>query len=194
MRILAFSIACSVTSGIFSQGVQPSVDYWDSTRTVKRSEGLFVNGLEWGEWKFWYSNGGLREVAEFKSGSRDGHVVTYYPVATAGDSSRVQNDGWFKRGTQDSLTTSYYRNGRVMEKGGFRSGTKDGSWEYWYEDGRPMLKEQWEDSIPARSGCVGQGRFTDVDEGRWNAPQLLRERCTDGGKPLCAGGEKRPEH
>ena len=123
MRTLLCCVLSLSAHSIVAQGVQPFVDHWDSTHTVKRSEGLFVNGLEWGEWKFWYSNGGLREVAEFKSGQRDGHVVTYYP-SSPGDSARVQNDGWFKRGVQDSLTTSFYKNGAQMEKGSFKAGVK----------------------------------------------------------------------
>src|SRR5690606_386550 len=61
-----------------AQAVAPYVDHWDSLRTVKKSEGLMVNGREWGEWKFWDPQGRLTEQSEFKSGERNGHVVIYY--------------------------------------------------------------------------------------------------------------------
>ena len=46
--LFQFLLAASVAG----QGAQPFVDYWDVKTKVKRSEGLMVNGREWGEWKF----------------------------------------------------------------------------------------------------------------------------------------------
>ena len=100
-----------------------------------------VNGREWNEWRFWDPDGHLKEVADFKAGERDGHVVIYF------DNDSVRHDGWIRRGRQDSLMRSYYRNGRLMESGLYKAGVKTGEWNYWYADGRPMLKEVWEDSI-----------------------------------------------
>ncbi len=122
-------------------GAQPYVDYWDSLRTQKRSEGLMVNGREWNEWKFWSRDGKLMEKAEFKSGERDGRVVLYY------DNDSVQHDGFIRRGAQDSTMRSFYRSGKLMEEGSYRRGVKTGPWNYFYPDGRPLLKELWEDSV-----------------------------------------------
>ncbi|HRN37718.1 MAG TPA: hypothetical protein PLL18_12500, partial [Flavobacteriales bacterium] len=118
-----------------AQGVQPYVDHWDSLKTVKKSEGLMVNGREWGEWKYWNSAGQLTEVSDFKSGQRDGHVVIYY------DNGQVQHDGWIHHGEQDSLMRSFYRSGQLMEEGNYRTGKKHGPWNYYYPDGRKMLSE-----------------------------------------------------
>ena len=145
MRAQLFSLTAVAVLAVDAQplpaGIQPYVDYWDSTKTVKRSEGLFVNGREWNEWRFWAPNGHLTEVADFKAGERDGHVVIFY------DNDSVQHDGWVRRGKQDSTMRSFYRNGRVMEEGRYAKGVKEGPWNYAYEDGKPMLKELWEDSI-----------------------------------------------
>lgn len=124
-----------------AQGVQPYVDHWDSLRTHKRSEGLMVNGREWGEWKFWDHDGHLMEKADFKSGERDGHVVIYY------DNGQAEHDGYIRRGAQDSVMHSFYRNGKPMEQGSYIKGVKHGAWSYWYADGRPLLNELWEDSV-----------------------------------------------
>ncbi|HNR56389.1 MAG TPA: hypothetical protein PKJ19_14570, partial [Flavobacteriales bacterium] len=67
-----------LTRSVSGQGAQPFVDYWDVKTKVKRSEGLMVNGREWGEWKFYDRQGRLMEQAEFKSGERDGHVQVFY--------------------------------------------------------------------------------------------------------------------
>ncbi len=101
-----------------AQGVQPFVDHWDAKKTIKKSEGLFVNGREWGEWKFYDPQGRLMEQADFKSGERDGHVRIYY------DNGTVQHDGWFKRGTEDSTRVSRYRDGDIMERGSYAMGRR----------------------------------------------------------------------
>ncbi|HRN38625.1 MAG TPA: hypothetical protein PLL18_17080, partial [Flavobacteriales bacterium] len=113
-----------------AQTVLPYVDHWDSLKTVKKSEGLMVNGREWGEWKFWDRQGRPTEVADFKSGERDGHVVIFY------DNGQVQHDGWIRKGKQDSLMRSYYRNGQLMEEGSYAKGAKQGPCNY-----RKMLAE-----------------------------------------------------
>ena len=77
-RTLHLFLLAALVTTVQAQSVEPYVDHWDSLKTVKRSEGLFVNGREWGEWKFYDRQGKPTEVAEFKSGQRDGHVVTYY--------------------------------------------------------------------------------------------------------------------
>ena len=118
-----------------AQPVQPFVDHWDSLKTVKKSEGLMVNGREWGEWKFWDRAGRLTEVSDFKAGERDGHVVIYY------DNDQVQHNGWIHRGAQDSLMSSYYRTGHLMEQGHYADGAKQGPWSYHYPDGDTMLTE-----------------------------------------------------
>ncbi|MBK7084532.1 MAG: hypothetical protein IPH53_07635 [Flavobacteriales bacterium] len=103
---LAMAAVLTVDSQPLPAGVQPYVDYWDSTKTVKRSEGLFINGREWNEWKFWAPNGHLTEVADFKAGERDGHVVIYY------DNDTVRHDGWVHKGKQDSTMRTFYPHGR----------------------------------------------------------------------------------
>jgi len=124
-----------------AQAVQPFVDHWDAKKTIKKSEGLFVSGREWGEWKFYDPDGKLMEMAEFKSGERDGHVKIYYPNGV------VEHDGWFKRGVLDSVRTSRYRSGDIMEQGHYRNGNKIGAWSYFYPDSMPMLREAWQDTL-----------------------------------------------
>src|SRR5690606_21344684 len=107
--VLFVLLLASLPLPSFAQAVAPYVVHWDSLRTVKKSEGLMVNGREWGEWKFWDSQGRLTEQSEFKSGQRDGHVVIYY------DNGQVQHDGWIHQGEQDSVMRSFYRSGQPME-------------------------------------------------------------------------------
>jgi hypothetical protein len=102
---LAIGLTAFLPQSAHAQSVQPYVDHWDSLKTVKKSEGLMVNGREWGEWTFWDRQGRITEKSDFKAGKREGHVVIYY------DNGQVQHDGWFHLGRQDSLMRSYYRNG-----------------------------------------------------------------------------------
>ena len=132
---VAFSMAGN------AQSVEPFVDHWDPAKTMKRSEGLMVNGREWGEWKFYDREGRLVEQAEFKAGERDGRVRIMYPEGS------VQHDGYFKRGVPDSLRTTFYRDGKPMERGLQAQGKKTGEWQYWYPGEQPMLVERWQDSL-----------------------------------------------
>ncbi|MCB0814084.1 MAG: hypothetical protein KDB87_13115, partial [Flavobacteriales bacterium] len=124
MRQIALLLVLGSTL-LQAQSVTPFVDHWDSTRTVKKSEGLLVNGREWGEWTFWDPQGRKTEVAEFEAGQREGHVVIYYT------NGQVQHDGYFHMGKPDSLKQSFYRDGTPMERGLYVDGKKTGTWEYW---------------------------------------------------------------
>ena len=110
------SMFCPSTTSRYLPGAQPFVDHWDSTHTIKRSEGLMVNGREWNEWRFYDRLGRLTERAEFRAGERHGHVVFFY------DNDSVQHDGWVRKGRQDSTMRSFYRNGKVMEEGRYAKG------------------------------------------------------------------------
>ena len=57
---------------------QPYADYWDEAKTIKRSEGTYTNGLENGEWKYYYSDGILKEKATYAAGRLNGEVITYF--------------------------------------------------------------------------------------------------------------------
>ena len=103
-------------------GAQQYVDYYDSTRTHKRSEGLMVNGREWNEWKFYSRDGHLTERAEFKSGERDGRTILYY------DNDSVQHNGFIRFCKQYSTIRRYYRNGQLMEEERYVKGVKSGTW------------------------------------------------------------------
>jgi antitoxin component YwqK of YwqJK toxin-antitoxin module len=93
MRSLILSLFLCSSAWAAAQTVLPYVDHYDSLRTKKKSEGLMVNGLEWGVWKFWDREGHLLEESEFKSGQRDGHVLQYY------DNGKVKHDGWIRTTT-----------------------------------------------------------------------------------------------
>ncbi len=52
---------------VHSQGAEPFVDHWDAKKTIKKSEGLMVNGREWGEWKFYDDRGVLARTVIYDS-------------------------------------------------------------------------------------------------------------------------------
>ena len=73
LQVILLAVGLTTITPAQAQTVLPYVDHWDSLKTVKKSEGLMVNGREWGEWKFWDTQGRLTEKSDFKSGERDGH-------------------------------------------------------------------------------------------------------------------------
>src|SRR5688500_8263553 len=100
LKIFLLCLFTIAAIGAQAQAVVPFVEHWDSLKTIKKSEGLFVSGREWGEWSFFDRQGRLIEKAHFKAGDRDGKVQTYY------DNGQLQHEGFFKRGVEDSVRTS----------------------------------------------------------------------------------------
>src|SRR5690554_2876543 len=116
---------------------QPYVDYWDNSNTIIRSEGSYTNGLENGEWKYYYPDGVLKEKSFYKLGRLDGEVITYY------FNGKVKEQGYFDWDRQDSLFTGFYLSGDKKEEGNFNRGYKTGLWKYWYPDGAPRMDEKY---------------------------------------------------
>jgi antitoxin component YwqK of YwqJK toxin-antitoxin module len=176
-RLLGILFGILLALSAMAQSVEPFVDHWDAKKTIKRSEGLMVNGREWGEWKFYDREGRLAEQAEFKSGERDGRVRIYY------ENGQVQHDGWFKRGQEDSLRVSRYRNGSIMERGLHKNGRKTGVWAYNHPDSIPMLREVWQDSLVLVTDAWDSTGVATIREGNgvlrtWFPSGTLQEECS----------------
>mgnify|MGYP001199394226 CR=1 FL=1 len=83
-----------------------------------RKSGKIKNGKLIGEWLYFYKNGQLKALKNFKDLKKDGH---YYhgPYET------------------------YYENGKLNVKGQLKDGEQDGIWEYFNDDGSLKRTETW---------------------------------------------------
>ena len=82
--------------------------------TVARA-GLLVDGLQQGEWTFWYPNG-----ARMSQGS-------------------------YERDARTSAWTHWYENGAMRMRGSYRGERQQGPWEYWHENGARHCTGEFED-------------------------------------------------
>src|SRR5690606_18169704 len=103
----------------------------------KRSEGTYTNGLENGEWKYYYSDGILKEKATYAAGRLNGEVITYF------FNGKVKETGFFDWDKQDSSFAAYYLPGNIKERGSFDQGYKTGLWKYWYPDSALKMEENY---------------------------------------------------
>ncbi len=83
-----FVLFLIITQEAFSQD-QPFVDYWNKDQKVKRSEGLYRRGLEHGTWKYYYSDGSIKEESEFFLGRLNGPVKRFYK------NGQLETEGYF---------------------------------------------------------------------------------------------------
>ena len=80
----------------------------------KETEGSFnEKGERTGIWKYWYQNGNLWSVCEYKNGKRDGK------------------------------TTVYYKNGNIRYEGSFSNNQPSGAWTFKDEEGNIIKTLQY---------------------------------------------------
>src|SRR5690606_29858170 len=113
--VFAFCAASSMVSA------QPEIEYelqsnvkkqlltyyfdFDSTKVSAQgyvsSEEFSDLGKKMGEWKYYYENGNLKEVANYVRGYVNGRVIQYYP------NGQKKNLGYYYWGVQDSTFQSW---------------------------------------------------------------------------------------
>lgn len=140
-----------ISSKIHSQPVQNFVNYFDKNQKQKKSEGKFVNGLEEGEWKFWYEcqkckpdeQGKIKEISNYSNGKFNGRVTIFY------ENGGRQNEGFFKRNLPDSIYTEWYpcsacgdgKDGNLKITGYYDEKVKTGLWTYYFPQPSKKYKE-----------------------------------------------------
>ena len=84
-----------------------------------RSEGLFnITGKEDSLWKFYYEDGTLQEESMYRNGYFNGKVFRYHP------NGKIQVEGYFKFGNEDSIQRTFNDKGIKIQEGNFSEGKK----------------------------------------------------------------------
>ncbi len=126
------------------------VYYYDYDSTKVRGRGYVSGsgfsdlGKKLGEWRFFYENGKVEEVANYVRGYLHGKVTQYY------QNGNKKNEGYFYWNVQDSIFRAWNEAGKLVEKGNWSYGKRLGKWTFNYPDGKPYLVEEYQetDSIP----------------------------------------------
>jgi uncharacterized protein len=88
-----------------------------------RAEGIYDNGKQTGEWKFYHSNGKLEQTGKFnKQGKPEGTWKWYF------DTGQLLKEENYHIGLRDGLSTQYDEAGKIIEEGEFVNGNEDGPW------------------------------------------------------------------
>lgn len=127
-------------------------------KNVKAMEGRYENNVFQGEWKYWYSNGQLKDSGKLVNNQLTGVWKTWYKngtiaaIATYQDAdntkeiirSTVYNgrkNGLFNGDTNVSIKhgnwQSFYENGLPRDSGRYSVNFKIGLWKNWYSNGKP---------------------------------------------------------
>lgn len=96
---------------------------------AKKSEGLLVNGIEEGEWKYYHPNGTLAYTLNFEKGQRKGVLVYYYKN---GVKSYELN---YKDNQRHGYYRSYYLNGKLQAEGYYQNDEQHGEWKFYTPNG-----------------------------------------------------------
>lgn len=82
----------------------------------------------YGEWIFFYEDGGQKEVSNWKNGNRDGITETFYKGIIIKSFIEYVND------TRHGQDITYYKNGQIKAKGEWYESKQHGDWIFYYEN------------------------------------------------------------
>ena len=138
-----FSESGSVIKEAKSASGKVYVENYNELR-IKTSEGSVDRENRVGEWKFYYANGTLKEIANYKNGELDGKSVTYHEngkpdhelVYVDGQAQGyykkftkygvLKEEGYYEDGKLHGPSTRYYNEGELSEKAFYWKGKKNG--------------------------------------------------------------------
>lgn len=108
--------------------------YADGTpKTVKYFDGAGKSKTMVKE-AFFYPDGQLRMMGEYKEGAKHGHWISYY------NNGNKWSEGFYNEGINDGKTTTWHENGQKYYEGAFKNGERAGIWKFWDENG-DFIKE-----------------------------------------------------
>jgi antitoxin component YwqK of YwqJK toxin-antitoxin module/tetratricopeptide (TPR) repeat protein len=123
----------------------------------KYATGTYVDGQMAGEWQWFYSNGGLREITHYDNkGVKAGKSELYH---YGGQLQRRVN---FVDGSEDGYWEQYAQDGQPQQTGYYLDGQRHGLWKDYYPNGRVSEEYEYhkgEQNGPARSYEPG-GKLT----------------------------------
>ncbi len=96
---------------------------------AKHYQGASENGLENGQWIYWWENGQVQQKGYFKSGKQDG-VWEFY-----NEEGVLYRRSSYKLDNQHGSYQEFYPNGKVSVTGKYDNGRQSELWEYYYQDG-----------------------------------------------------------
>src|SRR5665213_1193229 len=119
-----------VTCTAFALKAQPVIAYWDSAKGIKKSESNFKDGMQQGPFKIWFKDGKVAEQGFFKRGYQDSVWNNFY------ENGKLKGIKNYKKGKPKGQVVFFISNGDTAEVNTYVNGMKDGRWQTWFENGK----------------------------------------------------------
>lgn len=97
---------------------------------IKVAEGMIEKENRVGEWKFYYANGTLREVGNYKDGELDGISTSYH------ENGKVSQEVYYEKGYAQGFFKKYNQVGTIMEEGYYEDSRFHGPVKQYFANGQ----------------------------------------------------------
>ena len=126
------------------------------------------DGLETGEWKFFYPSGKLQQINHFAHGKANGEFIDYY------ESGKIKRKGNTTNEILNGADKEFYEDGILSNERIYKNGVLDGAFKEYATNGKIVRSGNWNDSVPI-------GDFYEYDT--LNGNILQKTFIYKGGKP-----------
>ena len=107
----------------------------------------FLNGLEEGIQKKWYSNKQLASIRDYHSGKKIGKHIGYW------ENGQTQFEFYFEDGEYHGIAKEWYQNGQTYRTFHYEHGYEQGSQKMWWENG--IIRANYVVKNGRRYGLIG---------------------------------------
>lgn len=109
----------------------------------RTGEGLLVNNVEEGDWKYYHENGQHKYTIHFDKGKKNGVLNYYYK------NGKLNYSQFYKDDVVQGYYISYYVNGKIQADGFYKDGEKHGPWNYYEENGTLDYNTFYQEGTPS---------------------------------------------
>ena len=102
---------------------------------IKKSEGLFQNGKEEGEHKWWFDTNVMDQIIVYKNGLIEGTMKNWHP------NGQLKLESNYKKGKHEGKTTEWHNNGQKKWEVKYVYDQKDGESPTWSRKGTLLGKQ-----------------------------------------------------
>lgn len=134
----------------------------------KAKEGFYHDGKMYGNWRFWYSNGQLKDSGRILDDHLAGHWKTWYSNGTLMSESNFDEKPNLNSlqlmqvaatspppyaGNRNGAFTSWYTNGYKESEGLFRNNLMEGDWHWFHPNGKQSTIETYKNGVVNNLQC-----------------------------------------
>ena len=107
----------------------------------------YLNGLEEGNQKKWYSNKQIASIRDYRAGKKIGKHIGYW------ENGQPQFEFYFEDGEHHGVAKEWYQNGQAYRTFHYEHGYEQGSQKMWWENG--IIRANYVVKQGRRYGLIG---------------------------------------